>query len=425
MPTRPSLPKPLFWFTIAVISLFDLILTVGLKTLIRLFETVTALEWLSPWLGLITTLSPLPSAIATTFDLILVKAICYVTVIAVARNTDLIETPITQQKVIALSGFLFLLHLLFALPYGVISVLASEITYKQGWFLYFSLLTVAFVTPLLVPYFRGMRIGSGTMSSITIQTRGALVGSAYLFAGGLALLTSLELAIGVLTLLIALYHLTGDTRGFTISPEGSLIQSLSIIDRIPLGFAILFSLTTGLYLVTELYLRATPADLVMIAWPMSWQLYPVTNLVILCISVFGGGIATALAVIYLRAPTVNISPQTLTILLGVSLWVLLGVIYAWEWVRGDISTSFTPTAKIVYPVIVASGVILVELISLCGISKRQYRIVAAGYAIGISSLVLPQNLPSQTVFIELALLGYWGSPAAEWVGQVVGAKTTV
>ena len=425
MNERSAIPKTVFWLTIAAISILDILLLVGLKTLIRLFEAVTALEWLSPWLGLLTTITPLPTAVATIFDLLLIGAICYVTVVAVARNTELIATPISPQQVVNLSAFLFVLYLLFALPYGALYVLTSELTYTQSRGLYFSLLSVAFVTPLLVSYLRGMHIAPETASGITIQTNGSLVGAAYLFAGGLALLSSLELAIGILTLLIALYRLTVNTREFTLSPEQRLMQAVSIVNRNPLGFPILYSLTTGLYLVTELYLRATPADLLMLAWLKSWQLYPVTNLVILGISVVGGGIATALAVVYLRAPAVSISSRTLTILLGVSLWFLVGVIFGWEWVRGDITTVLTPTAAIVYPVIIASGVVIVEVLNQRGISRSQYRLIVSGFILAISPLVLPQELPSQTVFIELALVGYWGSPAAEWIGQTVIANTSV
>lgn len=265
MNERSAIPKTVFWLTIGALSILDILLLVGLRTLIRLFETVTALEWFSPWLGLITTLTPLPTAVATIFDLLLIGAICYVTVVAVARNTELIQTPISPLRVVNLSAYLFVLYLLFALPYGAIYVLTSELTYTQNRGLYFSFLSVALVIPLLVSYLRGMHIAPETASGITIQTNGSLIGAAYLFAGGLALLTSLELAIGILTLLIALYRLTVNTREFTLSPEQRLMQAVSIVDRNPLGFPILYSLTTGLYLVTEFYLRATPADLLMLA----------------------------------------------------------------------------------------------------------------------------------------------------------------
>lgn len=188
-------------------------------------------------------------------------------------------------------------------------MLTYELSYSQSWFIYLSLLTVAFVSPLLIPYFRGMLIIPETVSAITIRTKGSLVGAAYLFAGGLAVLTSLELAIGLLTLLIAFYRLTDNSYDSNFSPERILIRLLSNVNRNPLGFAILFSLTTELYLVTEFYLRATPADIVMLAWAKSWELYPVTNLVILSISVAGGGVATAIAVIYFRAPKVSTSPS--------------------------------------------------------------------------------------------------------------------
>lgn len=89
------------------------------------------------------------------------------------------------------------------------------------------------------------------------------------------------------------------------------------------------------------------------------------------------------------------------------------------------TTAVIPTARIVYPVILASGVVFVEALKQTGISKPQYRLLVAVLVLAISPLVLPQELPSQTVFIELALVGYWGSPAAEWVGQIVGKHTAV
>jgi len=104
---------------------------------------------------------------------------------------------------------------------------------------------------------------------------------------------------------------------------------------------------------------------------------------------------------------------------------LVGVIYGWEWVRGDITTVLTPTAAIVYPVIIASGVVIVEVLNQRGISQSQYRLIVAGFILAISPLVLSQKLPSQTVFIELTLVGYWGSPAAEWIGQTISANTSI
>ena len=52
-------------------------------------------------------------------------------------------------------------------------------------------------------------------------------------------------------------------------------------------------------------------------------------------------------------------------------------------------------------------------------------LIVAGFILAISPLVLPQEPPSQTVFIELTRVGYWGSPAAEWIGQTISANTNV
>lgn len=98
MNKRSAIPIVVFWLTIAAISILEIILTIGFRTLIRLFEAVIALEWLSPWLRLLAILSPLSAAMATTFDLILVGAICYVTVVAVARNTEFTEADFPESN---------------------------------------------------------------------------------------------------------------------------------------------------------------------------------------------------------------------------------------------------------------------------------------------------------------------------------------
>jgi hypothetical protein len=138
-----------------------------------------------------------------------------------------------------------------------------------------------------------------------------------------------------------------------------------------------------------------------------------------------GAVAIGLAVLYLRAPTFDVPRSTLVVGLGGSLLVLLGVLFGQKALQGNEITPLQPTNPMVYPVVVATGVVIVEFVNRYTKSKGKYIVVVVGFFLLIAPILGPQELPNHTIFLDYALVGYWGGPAMEWLGQYFNLKTYV
>jgi len=237
----------------------------------------------------------------------------------------------------------------------------------------------------------------------------------------LAILASIDWVIALLTVGVSLYQLRGSSKWPRIAPETNLISSLSLIVRNSLGFAIVYCIVTGLVLTAELFGVATGNSVTVIS-PLSWDIYPRLTLLTLGVSLVTLIAAGSLLISLPRIPHLGRAGPPIALLLVVVLWAVSVGLTVVSSFFGFERTLLSIENPYVYPTVLATGVVAVEWVRYKTRTLRWYLVAVLGFLILVGSQIWNNQLNLQLIFLELALIGYWGGPLFEWCGRLINER---
>lgn len=414
MPDR-RFRSTLFWLSILCVSVVEGIASLGAKTLGRLTTFLLRYEWVPSTITLIAKIATIPTVILDGLTLLLVGVICFVTVIAYSRGTSYSLRELRYPTVSNATIYLVVLFIVFALPRGGFQSVPKFLSETEILFLYRFLLSLALSGATIIPLMLGFYRSAEQDSLPPPRATGILSGSAYLFAGGLATLALMDGAIALVTIFVSVSRLS-DWDGLPqIAPEENLVRSLSIIYRDSMGFAIFFSCITGLVVAAEVFLLGTSSPGLLS--PQIWNEFPLLNIWSLGVVIICSLGAIAAIVRFLRIHRFDSNGLRLAFILVGSLWTIAAAVFLLGSVWGLIPPSIAPFAQYGYPIVLATGLVTVEAIRVTTDSLFWYASAVIGFCIFIVALYLHLSRVSPTLFLEFALVGYWGSPLLEWYGR--------
>jgi hypothetical protein len=399
-----------------IISVVELLATVGAQTLRSLVAFFARYDWLSAGLTLIAEVVSIPVSIIDGLTFMLVSMVCFVTVITYTRGTSYRFAELRRPQIALATSYLVILFVLFVLPRGGLGSITAFLSRQELKFLYRFLLSLTLSAATLLPLLLGIYRPVETDSLPPLRAAALLSGSAFLFAGGLATLASMDGAIALVTILVSVYRLSGYSRLPHIAPEENLVRSLTIVGRDSMGFAIFFCCITGIVMAANL-LRLASSNSFTLTLLRAWKILPVLNTLTLIIFIIAGVGAITLLVGLLRISRLEISGSTLSPILVGGLWAISIVLFLIGSFFGLDRLPVKPSDPLLYPILLATGLVILEWIRNTKTSRVWYLTGVLIFCILIGYLMFQRDPYPQTLFLDFALIGYWGGPLFEWLGR--------
>jgi hypothetical protein len=307
---------------------------------------------------------------------------------------------------------------LFVLLRGGLQSIPKFLSDLEIKFLYRFLQGLALSGAIILPFMLGLSRNIEGDSLPPPRTNGVLSGAAFLFAGGLSILASMDVALALVTIFVSIFRLSGSYGLHQIAPEENLVRSLSIVYRDSMGFAIFFCCITGLVVAAEVLGLGTFATFGLTSLYV-WKSLPLINVLslgALIVCVLG---AVASFIGFLRMPRFDMNGLCLSFILVSSLWTICAAVllFGSEW--GIIPPPTEPFAHYIYPISLATGLVIVEAIRVKTGSLFWYLTAVIGFCTFLAALLIHPTQVRLTLILEFALLGYWSGPLLEWFGRSV------
>lgn len=418
----PSNKSTLFWVAILIFSVLDLLAAIGARTLIGILQLAAQFDWLSPWLVIAAGLNPTIAPAISLFNLIIVGSICFAAIYRISNTTEFLPAINSIPDILLNTGVLTILYVLFAITLSGPPAVFPKLNYEQGYWLYIGLLTFATVCLSVLPYMRSLPVHSNPTLPQFQGDIGSVLAAAFLFTGGLATLTSMEVGLAIVAIVVSASRLYSTHPTTQIELENQLIKTLQLLDRGPIGFAVVFTLLTGVVIASEWYTLVTSGvPFVHLAMVTG---FPSTKLGIFTVGSFviGSAVSLSFPVLFLQAHTSGNTLDRLALKLLLGLWLLLGCVFWWQSAIGPEMIPFAFGEPIVYASLLAAGVVVIGVVRERSTSNRLYYLSLGLLCASLGPIFVDQSIFSQTLFLDFAVLGYWGGPVFERIGLIAGKQ---
>lgn len=410
--------RSLFWGFLLLAGVLDFLIDFGIHAILFVLETALYIHWLNPWLVLAAGFDSALAPTASLINIVIVTSICFVAINHVIETTGFANQFDSVRVQLLTTFILVLLYLLFSITNRGYPAFLPEMQYQTSAYLFVILLFIASILPFTFAYARGIISGYGTEQFVLADQTGPTIAAGYLLTGGLATLGTINFGLAILAILVSITRLTDYELKTRIAPEEGLVQVLRLLEQGPLGFAVVFAMLTGLFVIAESY------KIVMVGWPFVyiWMLESLlTKYVAIAIVSFFlySGFLLLASVLLLKLPSWPYNLVSKALVYVVSLWVLLASIFLWQSVIGPEELQYGLNEPVVYAVFLATGIVGAGVVHNRIDPNWIYYSLLAMLAMYLGPFYLEQSIYSSVGFLNFAIIGYWGGPTIERLGFAI------